>query len=444
MHTTSENGEYFSMNRAWPADRIERWNLQRLVASESNARTHSPEQIGQIAASMQRWGWTVPILVDEGGEIIAGHGRLEAARQLGLAEAPVMVAAGWSEPEKRAYRLADNQLTLNGGWDLGTLSQELRQLKEWDFDLSLLGFADLDALMRGSQEFLTDPDAAPPCPREPRSRPGDVWTMGRHRLICGDSTATAVVDALLAGVKPHLMVTDPPYGVDYDPKWRDELGIDWMGQAQRLSTHPTAKKLSTRSLGAVQNDNRSNWHESWILFPGNIAYVWHGGLHAGIVQASLEMAGFTIRAQIIWRKQHFVFSRGDYHWQHEPCWYAVRETGNWTGDRKQSTVWDIANASAFHGEKDDIATNHGTQKPVECMKRPIENNSSVGHAVYDPFVGSGTSIIAAEMTGRSCYAAEIDPAYVDVSVLRWQNFTGQSAIRESDGAAFGVVEEVAA
>jgi DNA modification methylase len=431
------------MNRAWPADRVERRSLQSLAASESNARTHSAEQIGQIVASMQRWGWTVPILVDEGGEIIAGHGRLEAARQLGLAEAPVMVAAGWSEAEKRAYRLADNQLGLNAGWDLGTLSKELQQLKEWDFDLTLLGFTDLDALMRGPQKFLTDPDAAPPCPREPRSHPGDVWTMGRHRLMCGDSTARDVVDCLLANAKPHLMVTDPPYGVDYDPKWRRGFA-------------PGAEVAT----GIIRNDDRCDWYAAWQHFPGSVAYVWHSGLHCSEVQRSLERAGFGLRAQIVWVKTRPVISRGHYHWQHEPLAYLTKDaeledhwrfvpeheivsyavegghSAAWNGGRKQSTIWQIEHL------KND--TGHAAQKPIECMRRPLDNNSKSGDGVYDPFVGSGTSIIAAEMTGRTCYACEIDPAYVDVSVLRWQAFTGQSAIRERDGAAFGVVEEVAA
>jgi DNA modification methylase len=434
--------------RAWPADRIERRSLQSLAASETNARTHSAEQIGQIVASMQRWGWTVPILVDEAGEIIAGHGRLEAARQLGLAEAPVMVAAGWSAAEKRAYRLADNQLALNGGWDLGTLSSELRQLKEWDFDLGLLGFADLDALMRGPQEFLTDPDAVPDTPKEPRSRPGDVWLMGRHRLICGDSTERAVVDLLLGDAKPHLMVTDPPYGVNYEPKWRDDLGIDCIGQVQRQrrSTHPHAKPIA---VGKVDNDHRNDWLDAWMLFSGSVAYVWHGSLHAGVFADGLAAAGFVIRSQIIWQKQHFIFGRGDYHWQHEACWYAVRKgkPGAWNGDRSQSTVWPIHSQIGWKSarpDNEDKATGHSTQKPVECMRRPMENNSKSGDGVYDPFIGSGTSIIAAEMSGRRCYGVEINPAYVDVSVLRWQAFTGKTAIRESDGAAFSVVEEVAA
>jgi DNA modification methylase len=250
---------------------------------------------------------------------------------------------------------------------------------------------------------------------------------GGCRLLCGDSTVATDVERVLGGVEPHLMVTDPPYGVSYDPKWR-ETSLD------------TWKK--PRSTGQVDNDDRADWSEAWALFPGHIAYVWHGGLHSATVEESLQTAGFVMRAQIIWAKQHFVISRGDYHWQHEPCWYAVRKgsTGQWAGDRKQSTLWQIQNASAMGG-KSEGTTGHGTQKPVECMRRPIENNSAPGQAIYEPFCGSGTTIVAAEQTGRSCLCLEISPAYVDVSVKRWQDFTGKLATLDGDGRTF---DEVAA
>lgn len=240
----------------------------------------------------------------------------------------------------------------------------------------------------------------------------------KHRIICGDSTDAATVDALLDGEVPNLMVTDPPYGVNYDPSWRARAGVN----------------LNKGKLGKVENDDRADWREAWALFPGEIAYVWHGGLHAGTVQDSLVATGFSVRAQIIWAKDRFVLSRGDYHWQHEPCWYAVRNKGNWTGDRSQSTVWNIP-------AREDSGVGHGTQKPVECMKRPIENNSEPGDAVYEPFSGSGTTIIAAEMIGRRCFAIELNPVYVDVAVRRWQAFTGRAAILDADGRPF---DEVAA
>ena len=201
------------------------------------------------------------------------------------------------------------------------------------------------------------------------------------------------------------MVTDPPYGVEYDPAWRKRAGVN----------------LNKGKLGKVANDNRADWREAWALFPGSVAYVWHAGRYASAVQESLEATGFEVRAQIIWAKDRFALSRGHYHWQHEPCWYAVRGSASWHGDRKQTTLWHI-------NAREDQGHGHGTQKPVECMKRPIENNSSPGQAVYEPFSGSGTTIIAGEMTGRSVHAVELDPAYVDVAIQRWQAFTGERAL----------------
>jgi len=401
----------------WPADKVERRALKTLIPYAKNARTHSPEQVAQIAASMREWGWTNPVLVDEGGEIIAGHGRVLAAGQLGFSDVPVMVAEGWSEAQKRAYALADNQLALNAGWDFDTLADELRGLKDWEYDLALLGFSDLDALLaRGTGK--TDPDDVPPLPATPTSEIGDIWLLGRHRLACGDCTEAETVAAALGGVKPHLMVTDPPYGVEYDPRWREEAARKGL-----IGFSPSA-------LGAVHNDERLDWSAAWILFAGDVAYVWHAGRHASTVQMSLEAAGFDIRCQLIWAKSSFAISRGHYNWQHEPCWYAVRKgkTGHWRGSKSESTLWEIS-----HTKNE---TGHSTQKPVECMRRPIENNSSPGQAVYDPFVGSGTTIIAAEMTGRSCHAIELNPAYVDVAVMRWQAFTGEAATLEGNGRKF--------
>jgi DNA modification methylase len=188
-------------------------------------------------------------------------------------------------------------------------------------------------------------------------------------------------------------------------------------------------------VGVVENDHRADWREAWALFPGDVAYVWHGALHAATVADSLTATGFDIRAQIIWAKERLVMSRGHYHWQHEPCWYAVRGTGHWQGDRKQTTLWQIASRGQ------DTETTHGTQKPVECMKRPIENNSSPGQAIYEPFSGSGSTLIAAEMTGRACHAVELSPAYVDCAVMRWQAFTGESATHEPTGLSFSAVAD---
>ncbi len=394
--------------------------MSRLVPYARNARTHSDAQVAQIAASIREWGWTTPILVDEAGGLIAGHGRVMAARKLGITEVPVVVARGWSEAQKRAYILADNKLALNAGWDEALLRVELSDLRGMGTDLSLIGFGEdeLASLLADGTEGLTDPDTVPEVPAEPVSQAGDAWILGRHRVVCGDCTDAAVVAKALEGVAPHLMVTDPPYGVAYDPAWRNRAGVS-----------------TTRRTGKVENDDRADWREAWALFPGEVAYVWHGALHAAAVAESLEACRFAIRAQIIWGKDRLVLGRGHYHWQHEPCWYAVKGAGHWAGDRKQTTLWRIPSRDQ------DADTVHGTQKPVECMRRPIENNSSPGQAVYEPFSGSGTTIIAAEMSGRACHAVELSPAYVDVAVRRWQDFTGQQARLESDGRSFHELEE---
>lgn len=410
----------------WPADKVERRPVGQLIPYARNARTHSDEQVSQIAASIREWGWTVPILVDEGGSIIAGHGRVLAAQRLGLAEVPVMVATGWTEAQRRAYVLADNKLALNAGWDTDLLKLELSDLKEVGADLDLIGFSDAELevlLAPAGTQGLTDPDETPEPPVDPVSGPGDVWQLGRHRIICGDSTDALVVEKLLGDVRPHLMVTDPPYGVEYD--------ADWRNKALRADGTPS----DGRAVGKVENDDRADWRDAWALFPGEVAYVWHAGNKAHIVAESLMANDFDIRAQIIWAKNNIVIGRGHYHPKHEPCWYAVRKggTGHWGGDRKQTTVWDIPKPQKSE-------TGHSTQKPVECMKRPIENNSSPGQAVYEPFSGSGTTIIACEMTGRHCYAIELNPAYVDVAVKRWQEFTGQQAVLEGDGRTFAEVD----
>jgi DNA modification methylase len=399
-----------------------------LAPYERNARTHSPEQITQIADSIREFGFTNPVLVTDDGMIVAGHGRVEAAKIVGCEEVPTLtVGADWSPDKVRAYVLADNKLALNSGWDEAILRAELADLKEIGFDIALIGFSvpDLADMFAEKESGKTPPDYIPEI-AEPVSVTGDVWLLGNHRIACGDATDAETVAKALGGATPHLMVTDPPYGVGYDPEWRTNAGVN--KRSQKVAT------------GKVENDDKADWREAWALFPGDVAYVWHGGLHAATVSDSLAAADFVVRSQIIWAKQSLVIGRGHYHWQHEPCWYAVRKggTGHWAGDRKQSTIWQIANMHRSQGNVDDGKTVHGTQKPVECMRRPMENNSKPGDAVYEPFSGSGTTIIAAEMTGRHCCAVELNPAYVDLAVRRWQEFTGKDAVLESSGETFAV------
>ena len=403
-------------------------DVESLAPYENNARTHPEAQLAAIRESMLTFGWTQPVLIDDEG-IIAGHGRIEAAKALwaqGKAIArcpkgrvPTIHLPDLTEDERRALVIADNQLALGAEWNLDVLSGELKLLSEAGFDMAPMGFepGELDRLLSRGEENggLTDPDEVPDPIGEPVSRPGDVWRLGKHRLVCGDSTSADAVAKALNGVEPHLMVTDPPYGVEYD--------ADWRNKALRAG----GSTDGGRAVGKVKNDDNADWAEAWALFPGDVAYVWHAGNKAHIVATNLEACGFNIRAQIIWAKNNIVIGRGDYHPKHEPCWYAVRKNkkGHYCGGRKQTTVWNIDKPMKSE-------TGHSTQKPVECMKRPIENNSSPGQAVYEPFSGSGTTIIACEQTGRVCHAIELNPAYVDMAILRWQNFTGQNATLEGD------------
>jgi DNA modification methylase len=411
--------------RPWPADRVERWPIERLIPYANNARLHSEADLDKLAAAIRKWGWTVPVLVDEEGVLLSGHARLSAGANLGFKSIPVIVARDWSEEEKRAYRLADNQLAARASWDFEQLRNELQGLGFAGFDLGLIGFEpdQLETVLAGlGTSGLTDPDSVPEVPDQPVTRPGDVWVLDDHRVGCGDSTSAADVTPVLAGSEPHLMLADPPYGVNYEPSWRAR---------RNLSTGKLAQ-------GKVLNDDRADWREAYALFPGDVAYIWHGALHGDVVAAGLAACGLQLRAQIVWVKQHFTLSRGDYHWKHETCWYAVRagKASHWHGDRTQTTVWEFPNNNPYGNRQREQSWGHGTQKPVECMRRPIANNSRPGQSIYDPFLGSGTSLIAAEMTGRVCYGLEISPAYVDVVVRRWQLFTGRAARHQASGQSF--------
>jgi len=407
---------------------IEMIELAALSAYERNARTHPEDQIDQIVASIKEFGFTNPVLIDNENGIIAGHGRVMAAKVLALKEVPCLRLGHLNETQKKAYILADNKIAMNSGWDFELLRLELQDLDTGDFDLTLTGFneKELEDLMTWAPkpelaEGLTDPDAVPELQEETISQPGDVWLLGKHRLACGDSTDALVVEKALKGVVPHLMVTDPPYGVKYDASRR----------AKGL------KDGADRALGKVLNDDRADWQDAWVLFPGNVCYVWHAMKTAHIVHRSLIDAGFDARSQIVWRKTRHTLSPANinektmgYNPQHECAFYAVKKGSNthWEGGRSQTTVWEIDHSKS--------ETGHSTQKPVECMRRPIENNSSPGQAIYEPFSGSGTTIIAGEQTGRAVHAIELSPQYVDVAIRRWQDFTGKQAYLEETGQPF--------
>lgn len=387
-----------------------------------NPRVAPQMAIDKVAASIQQFGWRQPIVVDKQNVIIAGHTRYLAAQQLQLGNVPVHIAHGLSPEQVSAYRLADNRVAQETTWDMDLLRIELGDLKALDFNLEPIGFslAELSGLLDHGGG-LVDPDEAPEPPVNPVTCEGDVWLLGKHRIACGDSTQADTVAKCLNGVEPHLMVTDPPYGVNYQPEWRNKLN--------------TRKNYGGSSLGKVLNDDCADWSGAWSLFPGDVVYVWcaPGPLQV-VVHNSLIASGLEPRTQIIWSKSAFTIGRGHYHYQHECCWYAVRKsaTGHWQGSRKESTIWQIDKANKNE-------TGHSTQKPIECMKRPILNNSSPGQAIYEPFAGSGTTIIAAEMTGRACHAIELSPEYVDVCVNRWQNFTGKEATLEASGQTYADV-----
>jgi DNA modification methylase len=404
---------------------IEMKNPADLLAYENNARTHSDEQVEQIANSIKNFGFNDPIEIAPDGTIISGHARALAALKLGLNEVPTVTLAGMDENSRKAYILAANRTALSAGWDVELLKIELGDLDDDEFDLSLTGFTEEEIESYLNPEILNaglgDEDDAGELPDEPVTKLGDVWICGNHRVACGDSTNPDHVLKLMNGHQPNLMVTDPPYGVDYKPEWRNEA----LGE-------------NSRSLGKVKNDTIVDWSDAYSLFTGDVIYVWHAGKYTHIVSQNIIDCGYEIISQIIWVKNNFALSRGDYHWQHEPCVYAVKQGAkhNWQGARDQSTTWQIESKSGKDCENEKLG--HSTQKPLDCMLRPIINNSKKGEHIYDPFCGSGTTLMACEKSNRKCLTQELDPKYVDMAVARWEKFTGQKAILESTGEEFDV------
>lgn len=402
-------------------------SVDDLIPYARNARTHSPEQIQKLASSIKEFGFINPVIISEDGGVLAGHGRILAAKKLGITEVPCVIESHLTEAQKRAYILADNRLALDAGWDEEMLKIELSELKELNFNMDIMGFdaeelkhfmdSDFGDMGSGNsddggeeKEIEVDEEV------ESIVQPGDLWLLGEHRLICGDSTKQDVVKRLFKEDRPNLMVTDPPYGVNYDPK----------------VTRPThhSKELS----GKVYNDDRCGWKESYELFPGNIAYVWHAPTNSDTVMQDIKACGYTINSVIVWNKQQMIVGWSDYHWKHEACIYATRGNHNWQGSKNETTVWDIE--TMLHLKKEEGAWGHGTQKPIECMRRPIENNSEAGEWVYDPFCGSGTTFIACERTKRKCLGIELSPHYCDAIIRRWESETGKQAVLDGDGALF--------
>lgn len=415
--------------------RFEYRDVDELIPYARNARTHSPEQIQKLCGSLKEFGFLSPIVISEDGGILAGHGRVLASQKLGIKQVPCVVESHLTEAQKRAYILADNRLALDAGWDEEMLKIELNELNDLDFDMSLMGFSDEELKEFIDEDFLSETngpreshgngneelEAEVKNEREPVTQPGDVWILGEHRLICGDSTRADIVEKVLNGNKPHLMVTDPPYGTHYDP-------------ADPNSARGRIGAFSAQRAGRVYNDDRADWSEAYSLFPGEVAYVWHAHNNCDVVMTNLKDCGFNIVQMLVWNKSQFAFGRSDYHWKHEVCAYVAKGNHHWNGDRTQSTVWDIPVIRIL--EKEEGSWGHGTQKPIACMRIPIENNSKEGEWVYDPFCGSGTTIIACEQTGRRCIGIELDQHYCDAIVRRWETVSGKKAVLEGDGALF--------
>lgn len=393
------------MKDKWPADKVERRKVSDLVPYARNARTHSPEQVDQIAGSIREWGWTVPVLVDEEGGLIAGHGRVMAAKKLGLKDIPVMVASGWSEAQKRAYVLADNKLALNAGWDNELLKVELEGLKDLDFNLDLTGFGadELAVLLAEKTEGKTDPDEIPDAPAIPVSELGDVWLLGKHRIVCGDCTDPYVADAV-ASKDCDMLLSDPPYGIGYSYQEHDDSDNEENAQlvADAFNLGPQAK-------------------------------VWTPGLP----NLSRDINRLGKARILVWSKKFAAAGNG---LGGASTWEPILVVGHTPTKKLKNDVIEIM-TERENVDGVSLRKLHTCPKPVALYAALAEALTKPGQKIYEPFSGSGTTLISCEKTGRICHAVEITPAYVDVAIRRWQNFTGQDAVLESTGQTFKSMKE---
>jgi len=394
--------------------------VEDLVPYALNSRTHSDEQVAQLAASIREFGFTNPILIDEANNLIAGHGRVLAARKAQMENIPAVIVTGLDDRRRRALVIADNKLALNAGWDEEALRVELEDLAG-DFG-ELMGFSqdELFALLgTGETEGLTDEDAVPEVPEQPVTVEGDVWLLGRHRLMCGDSTSIDAVEKLMDGVKADQWVTDPPYNVDYEGSDGQKIKNDAMkdGEFRQFLVDAFSSAFS-------------------VMKPGGSFYIWHADLEGYNFRGAVVDCGEKIRSCLIWNKPSIVMGRSDYHWKHEPCLYGWKDGAShlWASDRKQSTVIDFI-AKPKHNNL------HPTMKPVELIEYQIENNTKGQDVVLDTFGGSGSTLIACEKTARDCRMMELDPKYCDVIIKRWQEFTGLDATHAESGKTYAELSD---
>lgn len=383
-----------------------------LIPYARNSRTHSDAQVAQIAASIREFGWTNPVLLDGENGIIAGHGRVMAAQKLGEQQVPTIELGHLNEHQKRAYIIADNKLALNAGWDNEVLALEISDLKDAGYDLELTGFSDeeLAAMNPEVVDGLTDEDEVPEVPDEPKTKLGDIYQLGNHRLMCGDSTNIDAVDKLMDGNKADLLHTDPPYNVDY--------------------SNASRPNPSKKDLGKIKNDtmDSDSFYDFLVssfttaychLKDDSSAYIWHASSEQINFTKAFVSSGFNFTQQIIWKKP-MLLGRGRYQWAHEPCLFGVKGAPFFTDDRKKTTVWDF-------GGYDKSKNVHPTQKPIFIPEEAINNSSKQGSNVLDLFGGSGSTLIACEKTQRKAFVMELDPKYCDVIVKRWEEFTGKKA-----------------
>jgi DNA modification methylase len=392
--------------------------VKDLIPYARNSRTHSDEQVAKIAASIREFGFLNPVIVDGDNGIIAGHGRIMAAQKLGMEEVPTVEASHLSDAQRRAYIIADNRLALDAGWDDEMLRVEFAELADMGFDLELTGFGldEIEALEPEElAEGLTDEDAVPEAPETPVTAEGDVWLLGRHRLMCGDSTSIDAVEKLCGGTKVDMWLTDPPYNVAYEGKTKEALTI------------------KNDSMG--DGDFRQFLRDCYVaadavMKQGAVFYIWHADSEGYNFRGAAQDAGWKVRQCLIWKKSTMVMGRQDYHWKHEPCLYGWKDGAGhlWAADRKQTTILEF--------DKPQRNGEHPTMKPVALFEYQMLNNTKGGDIVLDSFGGSGTTILAAEKNGRIGYSMELDPKYCDVIVKRWQDFTGKEAILESSGDKF--------
>ncbi|WGR59802.1 site-specific DNA-methyltransferase [Paracoccus ferrooxidans] len=406
--------------------------LDSLVPYARNARTHSEAQVAEIAGSIREFGFTNPVLIAEDGTLIAGHGRVLAARLLGMKTLPAITLTGLSETQRRALVLADNRIALNAGWDESLLALELSDLKDAGVDLGIMGFEDgeLDRLLTGAEE--EDNGSAPPVvipepPRNPVSRTGDLWILGDHRLLCGDATSHDDVRRLMNGERAVLFATDPPYLVDYDG-----------------SNHPTRNKDWSQSYGVTWDDS-SQGAELYDGFIGAAVaeaitedaawYCWHASRRQAMLEACWEKAGAFVHQQIIWVKDRGVLTRSHYLWKHEPCLMGWRRPNRppKVADETLPSTWEMPSFAR------DDRPDHPTPKPLDAFGIPMRQHVARGGLCYEPFSGSGSQIMAGEANGRRVFAMEISAAYVDVALERWQAETGTDAILDGDGRTFAEV-----